>query len=87
MINEDILKNLKISCCFCNTTIESTDIDPCNISIMANYDKELDDEPQQFFYCHFACLKERLHSYHRGYFLESTFSLKKIDDDNDEACH
>ncbi len=65
---------LKFSCCFCNQAIEPSDVDPCNMNIMANYGKEIKYQPTQDFFCHFKCLKERLHSYYQGYFLETTFS-------------
>jgi hypothetical protein len=74
------MKELKFNCCFCNNTIELSDIDPCNINFMANYGKEVEYQPNQDFFCHFKCLKERLHSYYQRYFLETTFSLNREED-------
>ncbi len=57
--------------------IEATDVDPCNINIIANYGKKIEYQPTQDFFCHFSCLKERFHGYYQGYFLETTFSSKE----------
>lgn len=48
--------------CFCNNQIESTNIDPCNISILINWDKSVEKQLDQNFWCHFDCFKEKLHS-------------------------
>lgn len=71
---EIMINELKFTCCFCNKKIENTDIDPCNINIMANYDKDIEYKPTQDFFCHFSCLKNSFHNYYKGYLLESTFS-------------
>lgn len=72
MINE-----LKFNCCLCNRRIEDSDVDPCNINVMANYGKKVDYQPTQDFFCHFACLKDKLHDYYKGYFLETVFSINR----------
>lgn len=72
-------EQLNFTCCFCNEKIKETDIDPCNINIMANYGKDISYQPTQDFFCHFACMKSGLHSYYKGYFLETTFSLRDYD--------
>lgn len=72
-----MIEQLHFTCCFCNQRIQDTDVDPCNINIMANYGKEVDYQPTQDFFCHFACLKNGLHSYYKEYFLETTFSVQR----------
>jgi len=65
----------KYRCCFCNEFIEQKNIDPCDINVLGNCDIYQKDKPTQSFYCHFLCLKERLHKNVQGYFLESNFII------------
>ncbi|MDP3889219.1 MAG: hypothetical protein Q8Q25_01595 [bacterium] len=69
------MNKLKFTCCFCNQGIVPNEIDPCDINIVACYDKPQKDKPSQSFYCHFDCLKERLHKNIQGYFLKSNFII------------
>lgn len=71
---ETMIKPLFFRCCFCGEQITPNEIDPCNINIVANYDKYTPDSPSQDFYCHFKCLKDRLHKDMTGYFEEINFS-------------
>jgi hypothetical protein len=41
-------------CCFCGKPIESSDIDPCSVTITTKKDH------WQVWYCHSACFRERL---------------------------
>lgn len=54
-------------CYLCYKGIKSTDVDPCDINIMSNIDK--DDRYNQTFYFHAKCFKPTLHSYMQGYFV------------------
>jgi uncharacterized protein (UPF0333 family) len=54
-------------CYLCYEGIESTHVDPCDINIMSNIDK--DDRYNQTFYFHANCFKPTLHSYMQGYFV------------------
>lgn len=80
-----MIEKLKFTCCFCNKGIQQTEIDPMNINIMGNYDKylkknmTLKDLPSQDFYCHFACLKNKLDAYFQGYFTEDNFIVEEDD--------
>lgn len=55
------IKELKYRCCFCNSMIESTDVDPCDLNILINIDKSKDKQDNQTFYCHIHCFRETLH--------------------------
>jgi len=55
------MQTLQFRCCFCNTMIVSTDVDPCDINILINVDKPKQEQDNQTFYCHVSCFKERLH--------------------------
>jgi hypothetical protein len=41
-------------CCFCGTDIESSDIDPCRVSI------ETASGKWQVWFCHSSCFKDRI---------------------------
>lgn len=56
------MKQIKISCCFCNTTIESSEINPCEIILLSNWDKSKEKQHAQNFWCHYECFKEKLNS-------------------------
>lgn len=71
-------KPLGYTCCFCNSSIESTQIDPCNINVLGQYDKTTKDKPSQDFYCHFECFKEKLHQEITGYFLIDIFQADDV---------
>jgi len=47
-------------CCFCNTFIESTNIDPCDLNILINIDKNKEVQDNQSFYCHMNCFESKL---------------------------
>lgn len=50
-----------IQCCFCNSSIISTDKDPCEVIINTNWDKSLEKQSDQSFWCHLDCFKEKMH--------------------------
>lgn len=54
--------NLKYRCCFCNQMIESTNVDPCDVNILINYDKAKEQQDNQTFWCHIRCFREKLHN-------------------------
>ncbi len=54
-------------CYLCYQGIESKAVDPCDINIMSNIDK--DDRYNQTFYFHACCFKPTLHPYMQGYFV------------------
>jgi hypothetical protein len=53
---------IKVRCCFCNSGIESTDLDPCGVDILTNWDKPKNKQHDQTFWCHLKCFRDRLHS-------------------------
>lgn len=55
-----VTPTIKYQCCFCGKNIESTNIDPCSINAMINFDKTEDKQHHQDFFCHFLCLKKIL---------------------------
>ncbi len=73
-LNEKILG---FECCFCGESIQSSNADPMKINIMGNYDKvtQSSGRPNQDFYCHFQCMKDRLHEKMSYYFLQDIFDL------------
>lgn len=58
-------------CCFCKKRIEENKVDPCDINIVINSEmqKSCNNRSSQNFWCHFECLKEKLHKDIQGYFI------------------
>ena len=54
------MSTLNFLCCFCNQTIESSHVNPCDINILINVNKHKDQQYNQSFYCHIACFREKL---------------------------
>lgn len=50
-----------VSCCFCNKSIKISKIDPCDINIMANWDKPQGEKKDQTFWCHYECFRSKMH--------------------------
>jgi len=45
-------------CCFCGNNIEETHkLDPCAVAIYSNLDKEIDEQLEQMFFCHYECFR------------------------------
>jgi len=49
-------------CCFCNNIIDSDVVNPCDISILTNWDKPKNKQHNQTFWCHINCFRKALHS-------------------------
>jgi hypothetical protein len=60
-----------VECCFCAKSILETRVDPCDITIIVNSEikKPKKERAEQFFWCHFECLKERLYPTTRGFLM------------------
>lgn len=56
-----MIQDVKYKCCFCNTIIESNEVDPCDLNILINIDKSKEEQENQTFYCHVTCFRKRLH--------------------------
>jgi hypothetical protein len=57
-----------VECCFCSQIIQPTGFDPCQLTL-GTYALRRDRAPSedvQDFYCHAACLRERLSENARG---------------------
>lgn len=42
--------------------IASDKINPCEIVLLSNWDKEKEKQNAQNFWCHYECFKEKLHN-------------------------
>lgn len=51
-----------VECCFCGEDVISSSLDPCDITIATNWDREPGERNDQFFWCHYKCFKKTLHS-------------------------
>lgn len=49
-----------VMCCFCNQGIISDDLNPCDIVISSNWDKEEGKQNGQNFWCHLECFRTKL---------------------------
>jgi hypothetical protein len=56
---EEILED-NLLCCFCDETIESDQVNPCELIVKSNWDKPRCEQGDQVFFTHFKCLKERM---------------------------
>lgn len=63
------MQEMLYRCCFCNTMIESNQVDPCDLNILINVDKPKEKQDNQTFYCHVRCFEERLHENIRNYLI------------------
>lgn len=61
--------NKGVLCCFCNMHIESDNINPCDLNILTNWDKEKDLQRNQTFWCHLECFRNKLHKNVRKHLL------------------
>jgi hypothetical protein len=68
-----------VLCCFCNEDIKSTNIDPCNLNILMNWDKSPAQQRDQDFWCHLECLREKLHENIKKHLV---LQLLSVDDEN-----
>jgi hypothetical protein len=53
--------NILFTCCFCNKTTKSSNLNPTELNILINWDKEKSDQKNQSFWCHYECLNDKLH--------------------------
>lgn len=61
MVGNYKMENLRYRCCFCDQMIVSTNVDPCDLNILINYDKSKDRQDNQTFWCHIECFRKSLH--------------------------
>lgn len=48
-------------CCFCGESIVSSNVNPCDINILTNWNKSVKKQNNQTFWCHLDCFREKLH--------------------------
>jgi hypothetical protein len=55
------MKDLQYQCCFCGESIVQSQIDPCAVILVGNWQssKPAEQADQQFF-CHVACFKKAM---------------------------
>ena len=54
-------KDSGMTCCFCNKSIIVTNLNPCDINIMTNWDKPNDKQKNQTFWYHLECVWQKIH--------------------------
>lgn len=52
---------INVACCFCGNKINSDQLNPCDITISINWDREPGQKNDQFFWTHYECFKKKLH--------------------------
>lgn len=55
-----MVQKLNYRCCFCYQLIKSSPVDPSDLNILINIDKDKEYQENQSFYCHINCFRERL---------------------------
>jgi hypothetical protein len=67
-----------VSCCFCDEDIIITDIDPCDITIMANWiSPHRTKRRDQFFWCHLECFRSKMHDGVKPYLMLDLLSERE----------
>jgi hypothetical protein len=69
-----------VLCCFCNESIKSDNVNPCDFNIVTNWDKTPEKQHSQNFWCHAECLQKALHPDIRLHLVVHLFS-----DDTEES--
>lgn len=69
-----------LTCCFCNEGIACSNMNPCDISIIARADRPEKDPASQIFWCHIECFRDKMCPEARCYFM-----LDLLLCDNDET--
>lgn len=73
---------MKVTCCFCNTGVESKNVDPCEIIIQTNWNKSKLKQHDQSFWCHLECFKGKMHDRLKQHLLVHLLSDKEELDEN-----
>ena len=56
-----VINDIGFECCFCRNSITPDNINPCDLNILSNIDKDLEEQCDQTFYCHLNCFRSTLH--------------------------
>jgi hypothetical protein len=54
------MKDISLSCCFCDQIIESNKTDPSELIVLTNMDKSREKQHSQGFFCHLSCFQKTL---------------------------
>ena len=55
------MNKINYQCCFCGKSIEVTKFDITSILVTSNWDKNINKQQEQQFFCHMKCLKLKFH--------------------------
>jgi len=56
-------------CLFCSEGIAPSSLDPCALQVIARIDCPRQDQKQQMFYCHLACLQAHAPAHAASFFI------------------
>jgi hypothetical protein len=70
-----------LACCFCYINIEVTDVDPCDINILTNWDKPKTKQSDQTFWCHLECFRSKMHPSLQIHLVVDIISYSNEDDE------
>lgn len=81
-MSKKIIDSWNKICCFCTYLIDSTNIEPCGINILINFDKAKNEQYRQLFYCYLKCFENQLHEKMKFYLaLEFLIPSSPYEDD------
>jgi len=52
---------IEVMCAFCGETVETGDLDPCNLIVSTRWDRPPVDQREQEFLAHADCVRRSLH--------------------------
>lgn len=58
-----------VQCCFCGEDVNSDNINPCDVVIGRNWDKNTAERKDHFFGVHFECFREKMHREMKPYLI------------------
>lgn len=74
--------DLKLQCFICKKSIENeSELDPCAVKISTNYNKTVEDQKSQIFFCHFNCFKT-VNNDDSTIYLESMSTNKEMEEES-----
>lgn len=56
-------------CLFCGQEITTSPLDPCALHLVARYDRAREEQKEQTFYCHMACLRSRATVHQNNFYI------------------
>jgi hypothetical protein len=55
------MEKLRYQCVFCGMTIEPTKVDICELNLRTNWEKTVEKQQVQQFFCHATCFRQHVH--------------------------